>query len=153
MKGLSPGPRMSADELIMQTISSREGYQYVFLIVDHATKMCWVYPLKTRESKHILAHLTTFVNEVLPSLNIHLRHFHSDGGAELVVADVLTFLHKSGVTTSHSPRDTPQMNSITERWVRSLKEKVLCMLLRSSLAVAFWWLAVECCLSLEPTTD
>ena len=60
-----------------------------------------------------------------------------------MAADVLTFLHKSGVTTSHSPRDTPQMNSITERWVRSLKEKVLCMLLRSSLPVAFWWLAVE----------
>ena len=40
--------------------------------------------------------------------------------------------------------DTPQMNSLTERWVRSLKEKVLCMLLRSSLPVAFWWLAVEC---------
>ena len=62
----------------------------------------------------------------------------------VVAADVLTFLHKSGVATSHSPRDTPQMNSITERWVRSLKEKVLCMLLPSSLPVAFWWLAVEC---------
>ena len=91
-----------------------------------------------------MAHLTTFVNKMLPSLNIRLRHFYSDGGAKLVAADVLTFLHKSGVTASHSPRDTLQMNSITERWVRSLKEKVLCMLLRSSLPVAFWWLAVEC---------
>ena len=135
---------MSAYVLIMQNIPSREGYQYVFFIIDHATKMCWVYPLKTREFKCILAHLSTFVNEMLPSLNIHLWHFHSDGGAELVAADVLTFLHKSGVTTSYSPRDTPQMNSITERWVRSFKEKVLCMLLRSSLPVAFWWLAVEC---------
>ena len=144
LEGLSPGARMSADVLIMQNNPSREGYQYVFFIVDHATKMCWVYPLKTRESKLILAHLTTFVNEVLPSLNIRLRHFHSGCGAELVVANVLTFLHKSGVTTSHSPRDNPQMNSITYRWVRSLKEKVLCMLLRSSLPVAFWWLAVEC---------
>ena len=106
--------------------------------------MCWVYHMKTRESKHILTHLSTIVNEVLPSLNIRLWHFHFDGGVELVAADVLTFLYKSGVTTSHSPRDTPQMNSITERWVRSLKEKVLCMLLRSSLPVAFWWLAVEC---------
>ena len=132
LEGLPPGARMSADVLlIMQNIPSREGCQYVFFIVDHATKMRWVYPLKTRESKFILSHLTTFVNEVLPSLNIRLRHFHSDGGAELVAADVLTFLHKSGVTTSHSPRDTPQMNSITERWVRSLKKKVLCMLLRS----------------------
>ena len=96
LEGLSPGARMSADVLIMQNIPSREGYQYVFFIVDHATKMCWVCPLKTRESEHILAHITTFVKEVLPSLNIRFRHFHSDGGAELVAADVLTFLHKSG---------------------------------------------------------
>ena len=94
---------MSDDVLIMQIIPSREGYKYVFFIVDHITKMCWMYPLKTRESKHILAHLSTFVNEVLPSLNIRLWHFHSDGGAELVAADVLTFLQESGATTSHSP--------------------------------------------------
>ena len=50
----------------------------MFFIVDHAAKMCWVYPLNTSESKFILSHLTIFVNEVLPSLNIRLRHFHSD---------------------------------------------------------------------------
>ena len=88
--------------------------------------------------------METFVRETLPSLNIRLKHFHSDGGAELIAKDILSFLHSSGVTTSHSPRDTPQMNSVTERWVRSLKEKVMCMLLRSSLPVAFWWFAVEC---------
>ena len=53
LEELSPGARMSADVLTMQNIPSREGNQYVFFIVDHATKMCWVYPLKTRESKYI----------------------------------------------------------------------------------------------------
>ena len=74
-----------------------------------------------------------------------LRHFHSDGGAELVAADVLTFLHKSGVTTSHSPRVHPT-GKFHHRALGPFlkKEKVLCMLLRSSLPVAFWWLAVEC---------
>ena len=47
MEGLSPGARISADVLIMQNMPSFEGYQYVFCIVDHATKMSWVYPLKT----------------------------------------------------------------------------------------------------------
>jgi hypothetical protein len=61
----------------------------------------------------------------------------------MAASAVIRFLHSSGATTSHSPRDTPEMNSVTERWVRTLKEKVLCMLLRSSLPVAFWWLAVE----------
>ena len=83
--------------------------------MNNATKMCWVFPLKTRESEYVLAHLTTFVNEVLPSLNIRLRHFHSAGSAEIVAAKVLGLLHnKSGMTTSHSPRNTPQINLVTE---------------------------------------
>ena len=81
---------VSANVLIMQNIPSREGYCDVFFIIMHnVTKMCWVFQLRTRESNHILTHLITFVNEVLPSLNIWLRHFHSDGGAELVAAEVL----------------------------------------------------------------
>ena len=123
MAGLTPGAYMSADVLIMQNIPSREGYRYVLFIVDHASKMCWVFPLKTRESGPILAFLQIFIRETLPSHNIPLRHFHSDGGAELIASEVLSFLHSSGATTSHSPRDTPEMNSVTERWVRSLKEK------------------------------
>jgi transposase InsO family protein len=106
--------------------------------------MCWVFPLKTRDAGPILKYLEIVVRDILPSLKIHLKHFHSNGGAELIAQDTLSFLHSSGATTSHSPRDTPQMNSVTERWVRSRKEKVMCMLLRSSLPVAFWWFAVEC---------
>ena len=70
LEELFPGARISADVVIMQNIPSREAYHYVFFILDHATKVCWVFPLKTREFKHILAHWTTFVNEVLPSLKI-----------------------------------------------------------------------------------
>jgi hypothetical protein len=142
LKGLSPGDYMSSDILIFNNIPSREGYLYVFFIVDHASKRNWVFPMTSRHSKGVLDHLTTFLSEVLPTHGIILRHWHSDGGAELIAKDVLSFLHKKGVTTSHSPRDTPEMNSVTERWVRSLKEKVLCLLLRSSLPVAFWWHAV-----------
>ena len=82
-------------------------------MVSLFTKMCWVFLLKTRESKHILAHLTTFVNEVLLYLNIRRRPIHSDCDAELVAAEVLGFLYKSGVTNYHSPGDTPQINSVT----------------------------------------
>ena len=67
---LSPDARVSADVLIMQNIPCCKGCHYVFFIVDHATKMCWVLLLKTGESKHILAHFASFVNKVLQSLNI-----------------------------------------------------------------------------------
>jgi len=85
--------------------------------------------MKARTGACVLQHLTTFLQDILPSQGITLRHWHTDGGAELIAQPVLAFLHKAGATTSHSPRDTPQMNSVCERWVRSLKERVQCLLL------------------------
>jgi hypothetical protein len=72
-----------------------------------------------------------------------LRHFHSDGGSELIAKELLQLLHAKHVNTSHSPRDTPQMNSISERRTRTIKEKTLCLLLRASPPVAFWWWALQ----------
>jgi hypothetical protein len=77
----------------------------------------------------------------LPALGIRLKHFHSDGGSELIREPVCTFLHANVITTSHTPRDTPEMNSLLERKVRDLKERVMSMLLHSTLPVSFWWMA------------
>lgn len=38
----------------MQNIPSRQGYQYVFCVVDHISKMRWVLPMATKESSLIL---------------------------------------------------------------------------------------------------
>ena len=47
-------------------------------------------------------------------------------------------LYHDSVNTSHTPRDAPEMmNSIFEQ--RTIKEKTLCLLIKSSLPVAFWW--------------
>ena len=127
----------------MQNIPSREGYCYVLFVINHAFKKSFVFPLTRSDSSSILLpHIRVWVNETFPSYGITLPYFYSDGVAESVSTDVLSILHSSGATTSNSPRDSPEMNFNTERWVRSLKEKVICMLLRSSLPVAFWWMAV-----------
>ena len=41
--GLLPGSYVSADVLIMQNIPSREGYCYVLFLIDHASKMSFVF--------------------------------------------------------------------------------------------------------------
>ena len=48
---------------------------------------------------------------------------HSDGGTELVSDKILTFLHHRVISTSHTPRDTPEMNSTVERRVCDIKER------------------------------
>ena len=141
--GFVPGAHMSAEALIVQNISSREGYQYVFFAEGHASKMCWVFPKSTGKSKYILQYLRVLINETLPFLGIAMKHFHSDGGTKLVILTVLSILYSGSMTTSHSPRDA--LYELRYRAMGPLVKRedalhALCL----SQPVAFWWLAVEC---------
>jgi hypothetical protein len=52
------------------------------------------YPLKTRETKEHLPVIRRFVEDDLPkNSSIVLRHFHSDGGSELVAKELFPLLH------------------------------------------------------------
>ena len=67
LEGLSLGDRVSAEVLIMQNILTREDNHHVFFIVDHATKMCWVFPLKIRVPSSIPSS-RLIVSSILPSM-------------------------------------------------------------------------------------
>jgi hypothetical protein len=139
---LRPGYRVSTDVIIMLNTTSLEGYNYVLLLEDNASKYVWSLPLKDRTAPETLTQLKSFLTHDLPALGIQLEHFfHSDGGSELISELVCTFLHAKGITTSHTPRDTPEMNSLLKRKVRDLKERVMSMLLHSTFPVSFWWMA------------
>ena len=141
---LRPGKRVGADVLIMLNVPSREEYTSVLFLVDFACKYCWVYLLlKKRDEGSAKACLQKFLDEDFKQFGVTLEHFPSDGGAELVSAKILSLRHSRGITTSHSPRDTPEMNSTVERRVRDVKERTLSMLLHSTLPVPFWWLALR----------
>ena len=95
------------------------------------------YPLVSRDEASVLKCLATFVQIGFPPFGFKLGHLHSDSGVELMSAKVLAFLHSHGIATSHTPRNTPEMNSIVERKVKDLKQRALCMLLHSTLPVPF----------------
>ena len=143
-QALKIGSYVSSDVLVFQNLPSREGYCFVFLVVDHASKWLWLYPLLCHTEDSIYSCVVDLVSVKIPMFQKKLVHFHSDGGSELLSRRVQNYLHSSGVTTSHSPRDTPEMNSVCERRTRTLKEKMMCMLMRSGLPVPFWWLALQC---------
>lgn len=98
-------------------------YRYVFHVVDHASKLCWVFPMATQQSSLLLSCLRTVNTDSLPSLGITPRLWNSDGSAELIAS----YLHCADGTTSTSQGTRPRY-SVTELWMRSLKEKVMCML-------------------------
>jgi len=64
LAGLTPGSYVSADILIMQNIPSREGYRYALFLVDHASKLSFIFPLTTRDADTVLAHFKVLVLEI-----------------------------------------------------------------------------------------
>jgi hypothetical protein len=96
------------------------------------------YPLTTRTGPtKVAAEVKTFLARKLPPLRVHLRHFLYDGGSELIDVRVRGLQREHGISTSHTPSDTPEMNSLLERKVRKIKQRVTCMLLHSTLPLPF----------------
>ena len=80
------------DIAVFVNCQSREGFKYVACFVDHATKYSWVYGMKTRlEYFDKLRHL---IEVELAMLGVKLKHYHGDGGAELISKQVLALLRR-----------------------------------------------------------
>ena len=61
---------------------SRKGYRYVLAFTDHATKWCWVYPMKRRNE--FFTHFDDLVNVKLRACRASIQHYHADRGAALI---------------------------------------------------------------------
>jgi hypothetical protein len=141
IRGKLLGDYISCDIAVFKNCPSRGGYLYVVQFLDHATKFCWVYPMKTRDES--IEKLRDVVDVQLVKFGAKIKHYHADGAAELISKQVLALLKREGATYSWNPVETPELNATTERRFRTLSERALSMLLRSGLPVDFWWDAYE----------
>ena len=114
---------------------------YVVQFLDHATKYAWVYPMKTRDE--FVEKLRDLIDVKLKSHGVKIKHYHADGGAELISKLVLALLKREGARYTWNPAETPELHSTSERRFRTIGERTLSMLLRSSLPIEFWWDAYE----------
>ena len=123
--------------------TERQGFRYVLVLTDVATKMFWEYPLKSRSGDDVFISIHNWVEYTLPTYlgdNI-LRHFRADGGVELIDQRIKKFLlDEFGKTVTWSSTDTPELNAVSERKIRTLLgEMTLSMLTESEVPKSFWW--------------
>ena len=137
IRGAELGDYISVDIAVFVNCESREGYKYVVCFVDHATKYSWVYPMKTRDE--YIEKLRHLIETELHSHRAKIKHYHADGGAELISKQVLALMKREGARYTWNPADTPELNATSERNFRTLGERCLSMLLRAGLPVDFWW--------------
>ena len=77
---------------------------YVIQFLDHATKYCWVYPMKTRDES--IEKLRDLVDVQLKRFQVKIKHYHADGAAELIGKQVVQILKREGATYMEPRRDT-----------------------------------------------
>jgi hypothetical protein len=121
IRGKKLGDYISVNLAVFVNCESREGYKYVACFTDHATKYSWVYPLKTRDE--YLEKLCYFIDVELKRHGAKIKHYHADGGAELISKAVLTLLKCEGSRYTWNPADTPELNATSERKFKTLGER------------------------------
>ena len=69
---------------------SRQEFKYVLGITDHATKYTWDYPMKERSEAFLC--IKHFTGVMLRLHGCSFKHYHADGGNELISKSVITLL-------------------------------------------------------------
>jgi hypothetical protein len=75
--------------------------------------------------------------------NNRLKRIYCDGGTEFINQTLKDWCKKEGVQLHWSPKETPQLNGISERHVRTHKEGTRTLMIHSGLPIRFWRYAVS----------
>ena len=134
-----PGYLLHSDCAGPFPVSTRTGNRYFKVLVDDCSRRVFVALLKSLSEA-----FPVFKDEVR-AMEAEFGHdkvvaqFHADGATYFEKSSLMiAFLIQKGITALYSPPDTPELNGIAERTIRSLMEMALCML-RHAGAPSFLW--------------
>jgi hypothetical protein len=130
--------RVTSDISVYLNCPSREGYKYMIVFTDEATKQFWSYKLHKRTADAVLMCLHQLYLKELPP-DAKIEKFYSDGGGKLITERVKMFLPFKGTRTfPDSSTDTPKLNSVSEINFEHSEKLGLAMLSRSKLPKTSW---------------
>jgi hypothetical protein len=133
--------KWTADITVYVNCPTREGYKYVLVITDVATKWFWEFLLKERTGAEVLRCIKHIVEvELLRFPGKHrLGTYHTDGGKELLDTSVKAYLLKVfGTKITWTTSHTPEQNGVSERKFRTIGEMSLAALRSSGLPTSLW---------------
>ncbi|CAL1410296.1 unnamed protein product [Linum trigynum] len=122
-------------------VTSRHGYKYFALFVDHATRYTWVYFLRLKSD--LLAVATEFLTMIQTQFDRTVRVVRSDSGGEFSSFPLLNIYKSRGILTHKSCPGMSQQNGLVERKNRLVLEVTRALLLASHVPTSFWPEAVS----------
>ena len=110
--------------------------EYGVMMYDPFTLARWF--VKVSFKSEIPSTVVTLLKRISTQVDVKLRQLVSDGGSEFINAEVKEYLHGVGAVIKPPPPRTPQLNGISERGVRTLKDGARTIMMHAGLPARFW---------------
>jgi phage-related tail protein len=106
-------------------VPSYSNERYFAVLVDKVSHYATIYLLAERSE--VYDKLDTYYHQVQTQLNVRMKEVRSDNAKELLkLADICK--NKYGMECSSSVKRTPEQNGVAERTIRTITEKMRCLL-------------------------
>jgi transposase InsO family protein len=133
---LAPLELVHSDIYEMNAVLTEGGKRYFMTLIDDATRLCYMYLLKTKDEA--LNCFKIYKAEVETQLEKKIKRPRSDRGGEYFSNDFNLFCAEHGIIHERTPPYSPQSNGIAERKNCTLCDLVNTMLDTAGLSKAWW---------------
>ncbi|CAI7838992.1 unnamed protein product [Closterium sp. NIES-54] len=116
--------------------ASKGGAQFLLVMLDDATRMCWTRLLKAK--RDVTKAIQEWALEVCDDDKKRIKAIRTDGGAKFVNAELEKWMKSKGIKHDVTTPCTPQQNGAAERLNRTLVEAVRSLLQHSKLGSEWW---------------
>lgn len=116
--------------------------RYYQVIIDDYSHFCVVYLMKTKAK--VTENLINFIRQLEAEHNTKVSKIRCDNGGEYRTNKLKTFCQDKAIVVQYSMQYTPQMNGLSERFNRTLQNKVRTILTETSLPKNLWGEAIRC---------
>ncbi|KAI0991733.1 hypothetical protein K3495_g16454, partial [Podosphaera aphanis] len=99
--------------------SSVRGYRYFLLVVDDATRYCWIRLLKTKEMIEVLSKFKEIKSMAELESGHKIVYIRADNGKSEFGTEFQNHCKETGIQLEPSPPYKHSMNGVVERWIGS----------------------------------
>jgi len=115
---------------------SPSGHMYILILFDDYSKVNSIIPMP--DKKVVMGYIQLFVAKIERQLGGRTRFIRSDGGLEFKSKEASLWYSRTGITHQISPRYSPELNGVAERFNRTSKEMIGAMLATASVGHEYW---------------
>ncbi|CAI7867401.1 unnamed protein product [Closterium sp. NIES-53] len=116
--------------------ASKGGAQFLLVMLDDATRMCWTRLLKAKGD--VTKAIQEWALEVCADDKKRIKAIRTDDGSEFVNAELEKWIKSKGIKHDVTTPYTPQQNGAAERLNRTLVEAIRSLLQHSKIGSEWW---------------